>query len=246
MHLYPGGPLALFTGLYAALASAVASVVTRRRWMAPLLTGLLVSLLPQVEARLQQQPLYHRLMMYWFSSMSRVYGLMHRQERVEAERHREEMIEQFGFDPATGMPPELVTLERVIPVGQTQRLEDATLMMLSIESFAEGFLIHSRLLMDRAPEEPPFFDPNFERSFPRITRLEVRDDRGHWYQAMSGGGGGGRAFRYEFHAGQPLAAQARELVLEVPEVRWQTVSPARVEPRDEGVMTGPWTFTVPL
>ncbi len=246
MYMFPGSPIAIFTGLYAALSSAVAHLVTRRRWTAALLTGFLVSLLPQIESRLQQQPLYHRLMMYWFRSMSRVYTLLHPRERAEVERHREEMIEQLGIDPETGIPPELVTIERVIPVGQTQRLEDATLMMLSIESYAEGFLIHGRLLLDRAPEEPPFFDPGLEHSFPRITRLEVRDDRGHWYQAMSGGGGGGRAFRYEFHAGQPLDAQARELVLEIPEIRWHTFSSARGEHRDDRVVTGPWRFTAAL
>ncbi len=62
MYMFPGSPFAIFTGLYAALASAVANLVTRRRWTAALVTGLLVSLLPQLEARLEQQPLYYRLM----------------------------------------------------------------------------------------------------------------------------------------------------------------------------------------
>ncbi len=179
--------------------------------------------------------------------MSRVYRLLHPRESAEAERDREEMIEQLGFDPETGMPPELVTLERVLSVGQTARLEDATLMVLSIESYAEGFIIHSRLLMDHAPEEPAYFDPRFEPSFPEVPSLDVRDDRGRRYQAMrTGGGGSGREFRYEFRSGQPLDSQARELVLKIPEVRWHTVSPVRGEPREDHVLTGPWTFVVAL
>ncbi len=246
MYMFPGSPIAIFTGLYAALASAVANLVTRRRWTAALLTGFLVSLLPQVEARIAQQPLYYRLMSYWYRSMSRVYRLLHPRESAEEERYRENM-ERLGIDPETGMPPELVTLERVIPVGQTQRLEEASLIMLSIESYAEGFLIHGRLLMDRAREEPRFFDPSVEHSVPEIPALVVRDDRGHLYQAMSGGGSGGRReFRHEFRIRQPLDPQARELVLEVPEIRWQTFSPGKGAPRDDQVMTGPWRFTAAL
>ncbi len=75
----------------------------------------------------------------------------------------------------------------------------------------------------------------------------LRDACGRRYQAMSGGGGGGgREFRHEFRGIQPLDSEARELTLEIPEITWHTVSPARGEHRDERVLAGPWRFTVAL
>ncbi len=247
MFMHPGAPLSFLMGIWAALSSAVASRLTKNRLRAALLTGLLMSLWPQVEMRLQHQPLYQRGVVGWMRLMSTLYSLQHRRRREEYEHEREEMIERFGFDPQTGGPPEPETLLRVIPIAQTVGLESESLMMLSIESYAEGFIVHIRLLSHEEPEPPELFSPIFSHSFPEVGRLDVRDDRGNRYLVMQGGGGGSdRGWRFEFRSGQPLDPQARELTLEIPEIRWERHEYGHPYPAVERVERGPWTFTVRL
>ncbi len=247
MFMFPGGPFSFAMGVWAVLSSALASRLTRHRLRAALLTGLLMSLWPQVEIWLQQQPLYRRLLMGWMRVMGGIYSFQHRRHREEYERERREMIESRGFDPATGRPREPETLLRVIPIGQTVRLESESLMMLSIESYAEGFIVHGRLLSDQAPEEPPFFAPIWTHTSPELQTLQVSDDRGHRYLVLAGGGGGGdREWRFEFRSGQPLDPQAGGLVLELPEIGWRRYGPGSGEPEIERLVVGPWVFRVSL
>ncbi len=243
MVMYPGGPVAFLMGIWAAVASAVANRLTKRRVRAALLTGLLVSLWPQVEVRPQQHPLYQRGLVLSMRLMSPIYRFQSRRHHEDYQRERQEMIEHYGFDPATGEPPQPVTLLRVIPIAQTVPLESESLMMPSVESYAEG----GRLLSDEAPEQPYLFGPRFTHTMPELDLLEARDDRGRGYQVMPGGGGGSdREWRFEFRSEQPLDAQARELILEVPEVRWGTFRVGHREPQVDRVVIGPWTFSVAL
>ncbi|MDP9353123.1 MAG: hypothetical protein M3P51_16505 [Chloroflexota bacterium] len=247
MFMFPGGPFSFTMGVWAAVSSALANRLTPHRLRAALLTGLLMSLWPQTEIRLQQQPVYRHLLIGWIRVMGAVYSFQHRRHRQEYERELREMVESHGFDPETGRPPEPETLLGVIPIGQTVRLESESLMMLSIESYAEGFVVHSRLLLDQAPEAPNFFDPPIAHSLPELGTLEVRDDRGHRYPVIAGGGGGGdREWRFEFRSGRPLDPQSQELVLELQQIGWRKFRPSGGEAEVERLVVGPWTFRVSL
>ncbi len=247
MYMFPGRAFSFLMGLWAALSTAVANRLSRHPLRAALLSGMLVSLWPQVEMRLQRQPLYQRGVMLWLRMVSAVYSFQQRRHRDEHEREREEMIERYGFDPTTGRPREPETLLRVIPMGQSVRLENATLTMLNIESYADGLIIHARLLTDDEPEQVNPFDPSSEHSYPEPGALTVRDDRGHQYPVMPGGGGGGsREWRFEFRSHESVDPHARELVLELPHIRWETFTQAGGRPTAEKMLTGPWTFQVSL
>lgn len=247
--MYPGGPFSVLAGVWAALSSAIAHLLTKRRAPAALLTGVLVSQWPRVEMLLQQQPLYHRAMRLQMRALSAVYRFQARRYREEEERNRRETIERLGYDPEVG-PPRLATLRRVIPVGQTVRLDGAALTALSVESYEEGFIAHLRLLSDEEPAPRDPFDPDVGHTFAQPRGLEARDDRGYWYPAMNGGGGGGGGdWRFEYSSTEPINPEARELVLELAEVRWERwerFGPGRHEPQPYRVDTGPWRFTVPL
>ncbi len=181
-----------------------------------------------------------------FSLLGALDRYLHRRDPAEEERRRQEMVERYGYDPETGGPPEMVTLQCVVAIGQLVRLSDSTLIMLSLESYAEGFLLNVRLLLDTEPEPSPVFGPPLERSFPKLRRLKARDDLGREYRLFRTGGGGGREWRWEFRSNSPLLPDARELVLEVPEIRWETFSPETGPPLTDRVESGPWQFTVAL
>ena len=247
-RLYPGGPFSVLAGVWAALSSALAHLLTKRRAPAALLTGLLVSQWPRVEMLLHRQPFYHRAMRLQMRALSAVYRFQARRYRGE-ERDRREMIERLGHDPEAG-PPRLATLRRVIPVGQTVQLDGAALTALSVESYEEGFIAHLRVLSDEEPAPRDPFDMDFDHTFVQPRGLEARDDRGHRYPSMDGGGGGSEGdWRFEYRSTQPIDPEAHELVLELGEVRWERwerFGPEWHEPRPLRVDTGPWRFAVPL
>jgi hypothetical protein len=246
MWMYPGGPFSVLAGVWAALSSGVAHLVTKRRLPAALLTGLLVSQWPRIEMLLRQRPLYGRVMRLQMRVLSALYSFRARRDAAEEERHRREAIERLGFDPEIG-PPRPATLRQVIPVGQTVRLEGATLTALSVESYEEGFVAHFRLLSDEEPARPDPFDMDFLHVFVRVHGLEVRDDRGHRYPVLEGGGGGGGSeWRFEYRSAWPIDPEAHELVLELAEVRWERLGRRLGEPQLERVEAGPWRFAVPL
>lgn len=245
--MYSGFPFSALAGVWAALSCAVAGLVTRRRVPAALLTGLLVAAWPRVEMALQGHPLYGRVAGLQIRLLQAIDRFQRRRHWDEYERERRERIERLGFDPEVG-PPHLATLRRVIPLGQAVRLEDATLMALSVELYEEGFVVHTRLSMDEEPDQSPdpFGFPS-EHTFPELEGIGVRDDRGHRYRIEpGGGGGGGREWRFEHRSGEPLDPEARELVLELSGIGWRTFPRGRGEPRVDRVSAGPWRFTVPL
>lgn len=247
-RFYSPRRISLLEGIWAALSVALAHTLTRRRLPAALLTGALVSLWPKLEAALYMQPQYRRLMHLYYRLLEPVYRFRYRHEREEFEQHREEFIERYGFSPEEDVAVELVTLERVIPVVQSQRIDGGLLTVLSIDAYAEGSEVRLRLHLDDEPES--WVTPSGLHDFPPMPELAVivRDDRGHRYPAMPGsGGGGGTSWQWDFRVHQPIDPAARELVLEVPEITWQKHEPRRGRAESvERIQTGPWTFRVAM
>ncbi len=246
-RFYSPRRISLLEGVWAALSVAVAHTLTRRLLPMALLTGALVSLWPKLEAALHMQPQFQRLMHLYYRLFESVYRFRYRHEREEFEQHREEFIERYGFSLEEDVAVELVTLERVIPVVQTQSIDGGALTVLSIDAYAEGSEVRLRLHLNEERESSVI---PFGQDFPPMPELTliVRDDRGHRWIAMPGsGGGGGTSWQWDFRAHQPIDPEARELVLEVPEITWRKHGPKRARADSvERIQAGPWTFRVSL
>ena len=140
-----------------------------------------------------------------------------------------------------GAPPALHDLARVVPVAQTQDLGEATLTLLSLEIYGDGFLVLSRLRWDADPAHPPGMHRSSE--VPQVAH----DDRGGRYVRWPyGGGGHDREWRAADGFTPALNPTARELRLEVPELRLRQFNWMRDEDLGEQIRPGPWVFTVPL
>jgi hypothetical protein len=153
------------------------------------------------------------------------------------------------FTPALLPPPPHQQLVRVVPIAQTQTQAQggATIMLLALEDYTDGFLVHSRVLL--AAERPPEFTTG-PTPHPRVTHLrpalEVRDDRGTAYRVWpASGGGGGREYRFTHHGTPPLPPEARTLTITLPALRWEEFD-SRGRASEVERIGGPWTFTVPL
>ncbi len=83
-RFYSPRPIALLGGARAALFTAFAHALIRRRLPAALLTGVLVALWPRAEVALMAQPLYRWLVMYYYRMLAPLYRLRYRHEREEA------------------------------------------------------------------------------------------------------------------------------------------------------------------
>lgn len=247
-RFYSGRPIFLIEGVWAALSVAAVQVLTRRRLPTALLTGALVAVWPKIETALHMHPRYHSLMVLYSTMLEPIYRYRYRHERAEDERHREEFVERYGFSPEDDVAAELVSLERVIPVVQAQRIDGGLLTVLSVDAYAEGSEVRLRLYLDEEPEPSV---TSFERhDFPPMPEISliVSDDLGRRYPAMPGsGGGGGKEWRWDFRVHRPIDPTARELVLEVPEIAWRKDEPRRGwADSEERIQRGPWTFRVAL
>ncbi len=149
--------------------------------------------------------------------------------------------------PAPLPPPPHQQLVRVVPIGQTQAHGGATVMLLALEAYTDGFLVHSRVLLEaeRPPQLGTGRDPRPRFAHLRPT-LEVRDDRGTTYRVWpASGGGGGREYRFTHHVAPPLPPEARTLTIVLPALRWEELDP-RGRASEVERIGGPWSFTVPL
>jgi hypothetical protein len=151
-------------------------------------------------------------------------------------------------DDATEPPPPLPDLRElveVVPIGETAQTGAATLTLLSLERYADGFLVRGRLLWNE--EEPPAGDGDWHVDHP-VAVLAV-DDRGTAYHGRNhGGGGGGASWRFDHAFSPAIDPAATELRLTVPALRWHRVSPpwAKRPAAEERTEPGPWSFAVPL
>lgn len=250
-RFYTGRPVSVLEGLWTALWAAVIHALVPRRVPAALLTGALAAVWPRIEAVLMTQPQYQRLIVLYYRLMEPVHRLLaeRMQRRYDGEQAptREEMVAQLGFDPQAGPPPELETLRAVVPIAQSRRIEDGTLVLLSIDSYEEGFEGRVRFLLDREPEvDADAFGPHEMEAMPDIA-VSAHDDRGQAYPiVLASAGGGGRRWDLDFQSFIPLDPRARELTLEVPEIRWTRPDRRHRTEAVERLQRGPWTFTVSL
>lgn len=137
----------------------------------------------------------------------------------------------FGGPSSSG--PRLRDLLRVIPVAQSHTVDGVTVTLLSIETYADGFVATFRVIAEPAPSG---------HRFPQLV-LEITDDQGNRYNGWPGGGVGDYEQWRLIHRFAPaLAPNAQELHLDVTDVRWRTPG----NQPEEKAEVGPWAFAVPI
>ena len=101
-----------------------------------------------------------------------------------------EAVARGSADPAPPSPPRgpdptLRELIDVLAVGRSEQVGPATLTLLSVERYHDGFLAQFRLLQEYTPPEDPA-----SLGFPDLV-CEASDERGGRYVAWPNGGSGG-------------------------------------------------------
>ncbi len=140
--------------------------------------------------------------------------------------------------------PKHTELVRVIPVAQRQIHQNTELLLLSLEVYTDGFILQGRL---RRKTELPL--PPTQYCMPaHLHMIMASDDLGTQFHGLPQGGGGSEGIWRFSHAFTPqLDPAARELRLELPELRWHIHDRAdHKQPPQQEVVPGPWTFTIPL
>lgn len=232
-------PLAPLAGLVSSLASVLAQLAVARRVRprVALLTGLLAGVGLPVALRV----LPPRWAVGWITVGGRRSGwfgyapLAGRRD----ERDRDDAAER------PRPPPTLRDLVDVVPIGQTERAGAATLTLLSLERYADGFLVRGRLLWNG--DEPSAGDGDWNVDHPVVVL--AADDRGTVYHGRNHGGGGGDAsWRFDHAFAPAIAPTVAELRLTVPALRWHRASPpwTALSTAEERTDPGPWTFVVPF
>jgi hypothetical protein len=137
-----------------------------------------------------------------------------------------------------GQPPfTLRQLLRVLPIAQSHRTESLELTLLSLEIYAEGFLLNGRV--DREGDIEV-------RRWPEVV-LAASDEGDQDYRPLPCGGNGiSTQWRFCFQFAPPLREAARELRIRVDEIRWRRPDRATSQLAVERTDSGPWTFTIPL
>jgi hypothetical protein len=134
--------------------------------------------------------------------------------------------------------PAFCDLVRVCAVAQIQEQAGTTVGLLSLELYDDGFMGVFRLL------------PKNGRVVPPVLSLEVRDDRGGHYFGHMGGGSGGPGEHHQWRLAYiftpAVDPAARELRIEVSELRYQHYDKERGAMVEDEALRGPWVFTVPL
>jgi len=166
------------------------------------------------------------------------------------------MVEWPGQSGAVPLPAEarvtrgpdatLRDLLDVLGVGQSVQVGQGTLTVLSLERYADGFVAQFRVLQTYEP--PRTF---VDLGFPDLV-CQAGDDHGGSYTPWphgGSGGGGGRGllhWRIAYRYAPALDSAARELRLTIRELRWMGHIGSGQPPTSTDVVTGPWTFVVPL
>jgi quinol monooxygenase YgiN len=139
--------------------------------------------------------------------------------------------------------PVQAELLRVLPIARQEVHTGVIIMLLSLESYSDSFVIQGRL---RTEQEMPV-SPGVH-SFPSLDRLEARDDRGNdYHRHQQSGGGNTRDWRFSYAFTPALDPAARALQIEIAELFWERFDHNTPERRHEReVQAGPWTFSIPL
>jgi hypothetical protein len=155
----------------------------------------------------------------------------------------------------TGATPQLHRLVRVVPVAQTRDLEGGSLIITSLELYAEGFLLHTQLRTDTRPAPSPGAPGTWQRvqdfRSPQLL-FEATDDRGGTYGCWVGGGYGGGAapgqmlWRQDYYFAPAPDPAAGELRLSVPALEWVSYGTGQPRPTVAATQSIGWTFVVSL
>lgn len=134
--------------------------------------------------------------------------------------------------------PAFHDLVRVCAVAQTQVSDGISLTLLSLELYDDGFMGVFRLV------------PGTSRPVPPVLAVDVRDDLGGRYAGQMGGGSGGPGeycqWRLAYIFTPAIHPAARELHLEVGELRYLHYDKDRGGLVEDEVQRGPWAFPVSL
>jgi hypothetical protein len=106
------------------------------------------------------------------------------------------------------------TLQRVVPIVQTQESRQRSLTLTSLELYEDGFILRFQL-RDLAPYTwrlNEAGDPLAPISRPSRTMFAVRDDTGASYEAyVAAGFGGSETYRAEVRGRPAIRAAARRV-----------------------------------
>jgi hypothetical protein len=159
-----------------------------------------------------------------------------------------------------GATPQPYRLVRVVPVVQTHDLAGASLTVVSLEIYAETFLVHTHLRYtvekqaNEVAQEGEASPATWRRAnlvSPEVL-FEATDNLGASYGCWSGGGYGGGAtpgemlWRRDYVFAPALGAEARALRLVVSAIEWVSHDPAQPGPTVAATQPVGWTLTVPL
>jgi hypothetical protein len=143
-----------------------------------------------------------------------------------------QIIEEDAAPQARAQPPPrshpgLGEHVRELPVAQALMGNGTELSLLSLQIYANGFILHTRLLV----AEPI--------RWPNLKSLVATDDcGGSYFGGLCECGGKDREWQLAFRFSPALNPAARELKLEVEEMRWERIV--------EEVCPGPWEFKLSL
>ena len=138
-------------------------------------------------------------------------------------------------------------LVEVVAVGESIRVDETTVTLLSLERYDDGFVVQFRLMheYDRGDDVAVL-----SAAMPEL-RVSATDEQGHRYDVWPNGGSGGGArgllsWRYAFRFAPAVDPSARALTVAIEAIEWRRMDPEtrRLVPVRE--VAGPWTFTLGL
>jgi hypothetical protein len=137
------------------------------------------------------------------------------------------------------MPPQLTTLQVVIPVEQAQTLSGWTITCLALERYDDGFRLRFRVYRGNIWPCNPDLKPT------------VVDDRGTSYHPWMGGGNGmpdlqNCDWRVAYNVNPPLDLLARTLHVSIAELHDLKYDEALRRPIAAAIYPGPWHFSIEL
>jgi hypothetical protein len=142
--------------------------------------------------------------------------------------------------------PSLLDLQRVIPVGQARTHGDVTVELLSLELYADGFVVNGRVLVGASTRDEA--SGNAFLMLDAQSRAHVDDDLGRAYVPTRLRGDGGRQeYRFGQAFSPSLPEGAKTLRIELANIRRARFDPLAPDDRSRDVrLEGPWVFQVPL
>lgn len=156
---------------------------------------------------------------------------------------RESAIDPMRLTPTK---PALENLATVISVGRVQTQQDVSVMLLSLEFYADGFVVNGRIFGNRDGEDDATV--TWFLVMDSQSQLSVSDDRDSQYPSLGReGSGSNQRFRFSESFVQVVNPMANELRIELSDLRWVRFD--RHAPGDRSgdvLVPGPWSFSVSL